>query len=103
MYAIIEDSGKQFKVEENSEILVDLRDADPGETIEFTNIVALGDDGAIETDSKLLEKYKVAGIVRSSEKGDKIVVGKFKRRKKMRRRQGHRQKYLRVQITEISE
>ena len=103
MYAVIEDSGKQYKVEENSEILIDLRDAKPGEKIEFLNVIALGDDGTVETDKKVLEKCKVTGTVQNIEKGDKIIVGKFKRRKKMRRKTGHRQQYLLVQITGISQ
>ena len=102
MYAVIEDSGKQFKVGENSEILIDLRDAKPGEKIEFSNVIALEDKGTVETDRKVLEKCKVTGTIRDIKKGDKIIIGKFKRRKKMRRKTGHRQKYLLVQITGIS-
>jgi len=102
MYAVIEDSGRQYKVEENSEIHIDLREADPGDTIEFQHVVALGDKGTVETDRKTLESCKVAGTVEAVEKGDKIIVGKFKRRKKIRRKQGHRHTYLRVRITGIS-
>ena len=104
MYAVIEDSGRQFKVEKNSEILIDLRDAEAGSDIVFDRILAVGgDDGTLKTDAKALAKCKVKGAVLGVAKGVKVVIGKFKRRKNMRRKTGHRQKYLRVRITDIAE
>ena len=103
MYAVIEDSGRQFKVEKNSEILIDLRDAEAGSDIVFERVLALGgEDGALKTDDKALAKCKVKGSVLGVAKGPKVVIGKFKRRKNMRRKSGQRQKYLRVRITDIS-
>ena len=103
MYAVIEDSGKQFKVEKNSEILVDVRDIEPGSTIVFPRVVAVGENGDVLTDPERLGSFKVAGTVLRLEKGPKVVVRTFKRRKKLRRKKGYRAKYLRVKITEISE
>jgi large subunit ribosomal protein L21 len=102
MYAIIEDSGQQFKVKENDEIRVDLRDVKTGDKIVFENVIAISDKGSVKTDKDSLKKSKVIGSVEAVEKGDKVIVGVFKRRKNFRKRNGHRQKYLRVKIKEIS-
>lgn len=102
MYAIIEDSGKQFKVEKDNEILVDIRDVEVGGEIVFDKVVAIGNDGSLETQTSRLKKVKVIGAVIRFEKGKKINIGKFKRRKKYHKRQGHRHKYIRVRIAEIS-
>ena len=102
MYAVIEDSGTQFKVEKNDEILIDLRDsAEVGSDIVFKNVVSVGADGKMIT-GDALSKYSVNAKVIDNVKGKKIVVGKFKRRKNMRCRTGHRQHYIRVKITEIA-
>ena len=99
MYAIIQDSGRQYKVEKNTEILIDYRDAEEGGEMVFDSVVALKNKDKLETGSSTT---KVTGTVLGVEKGEKIVIRKFKRRKKMRRKTGHRQKYLRVKINEIS-
>jgi large subunit ribosomal protein L21 len=100
MYAIIEDSGKQFKVEKNSVILVDLRKAEAGGRIVFDRVVAVGGDKEFRTGNPV-SGCSVTGTVVRQEKGPKIIIGKFKRRKDYRRTQGHRQGLLRVRIDEI--
>lgn len=101
MYAVIVDSGVQYRIEKNSEILVDSREAAAGDSIVFDNVIALGGEGSIATDAKDLEKASVSGTVLGDAKGPKLVIGKFKRRKKYRRKTGHRQQYLRVRIDDI--
>jgi len=102
MYAIIEDSGQQFRVQEGDEIEIDLREGEPGSSIQFDRVVLVG--GGPET---LIGKPTVAGATVTAEvieptKGPKLVIYKFRRRKKSRVKNGHRQKYLAVRITKIN-
>ncbi|MFH1707312.1 MAG: 50S ribosomal protein L21 [Planctomycetota bacterium] len=102
MYAVIEDSGRQFKVEKNSVILVDLREAEAGGQIVFDRVIALSGDKGFRTGNPI-NGCSVTGTVIRQEKAAKIIIGKFKRRKDYRRTQGHRQGYLRVRIDSIKD
>ncbi len=105
MYAIIEDSGRQFKVSKNDTIEVDPRDLPEGtEEIEFDKVLLIGDEhkqGSTKIGQPWIEGAKVVARVEGEIKGDKITVVKFRRRKGYRRKQGHRQPYLRVTIDKI--
>lgn len=107
MYAIIEDSGSQFKVSEGDVIEVDLRqvdeDADQPEAIEFDRVLMIGDDdGEPKIGSPLVDGAKVSGEVLSEDRAAKVTIIKYRRRKTYRRKKGHRQRYLKVRITGIA-
>ncbi len=107
MYAIIEDSGRQFKVRANDTIEVDPRDLPEGaDQIEFDRVLLIGDEneeGSVKIGQPWVAGAKVVGGIDGEIKGDKITVVKFRRRKGYRRKQGHRQRYLRVTIKQIVE
>ncbi|MDO4550418.1 MAG: 50S ribosomal protein L21 [Planctomycetia bacterium] len=102
MYAIIRDGGRQFKVEVGQELQIDYRDdVNDGDELIFDNILAYRDDEGLKIGQPLLE-MKVKAVVREAEtKGPKLTVQKFARRKTLRRRTGHRQKYTTVKIAEF--
>lgn len=106
LYAIVEDSGRQFRVRQNDVIDVDLRDLPDGaETIEFDRVLLIGDEqeqGSTKIGQPWLDGAKVVARIDGEIKDDKITVVKFKRRKGYRRKQGHRQRYLRVTIASIT-
>lgn len=106
MYAIIEDSGTQIKVQEGDVIDIDLRDMEDGaQTVTFDRVLLTGDaasDAAASVGSPYLSGATVTADVIGAIRGRKIDVIKFKRRKGYKRKQGHRQGYLRVKITGIS-
>jgi large subunit ribosomal protein L21 len=106
LYAIVEDSGRQFRVKQNDVIDVDLRDVPDGaETIEFDRVLLVGDEqakDATKVGQPWLDGAKVVAKIDGELKDDKITVVKFKRRKGYRRKQGHRQRYLRVTIASIT-
>ena len=103
MYAIIEESGRQVKVEEGQELRVDfLADSKEGDEIIFDKVLALRNDDGFQIGRPHLESAKVTAEVLGEEKGDKLVVQKFRRRKNSRRRTGHRQTYTRVKISKIN-
>ena len=101
MYAIIEDSGRQFKVAEGEKIEVDLRAAKAGDTIEFDKVLFVaGDSPAIG--APYVAGAKVVGSVEEQIKAHKLISYKYTRREPYHRKVGHRQQYLRVKITKIS-
>jgi large subunit ribosomal protein L21 len=102
MYAIIEDGGRQFKVEEGQEIEFDYRDIPGGNPITFDRVLALRDDAGLKLGRPTLSGVTVSGEVLGPTQGPKLVVQKFRRRKTLRRRTGHRQLHTRVRITKIA-
>ena len=102
VYAIIEDGAHQYKVQEGDTLEVQLHDLAEGQaTVEFDRILMVGDGENSKVGRPHLEGAKVVASVAGEVKGDKIHVIKFKRRKGYRRKQGHRQRYLRVKIDKI--
>ncbi len=102
MYAVIEDSGTQYKVTEGQVIDVDLRELpENAETIEFDKILLVGEGSDVKIGMPTVEGAKVVAKVQGEIKGPKVDVVHFIRRKGHLTRKGHRQKYLRVQIEQI--
>jgi large subunit ribosomal protein L21 len=102
VYAIFEDSGRQFKVSAGDKIYVDLRDLTEGqETIEFDRVLALGEGEAARFGQPTVAGAKVVGKLGRQVKGEKVVGVKFRRRKNYRLSFGHRQKHLEVTVTDI--
>ncbi len=102
MYAIIDDRNKQYRVEEDKEVLVDfMSDREPGESITFDEVLFVQDDEDVRIGQPAVEGASVSGSIADHEKGDKIVVQKFKRRSRYNRTIGHRQKYTRIRIEDI--
>ncbi len=103
-YAIIEDSGTQIMVREGDVLDIDFRAAEPGDTITFDKVLAVrGDKDASATlGTPYIDKATVTAEVVGDRLGEKIDVIKFKRRKNYRRKQGHRQPYVRVKVTSVS-
>lgn len=103
MYAIFVDGGRQYKVEPGQRLDIDLRkDLNSGDTVEFGEVLAIGGDEGLKLGSPAIEGAKVTAKVIGEEKGDKIHITKFRRRKSYHRRIGHRQSYTRVEIAEIA-
>ncbi len=103
MYAIIEDSGQQFRVCEGDVLNVDVRDlAENAKKIKFDRVLLVRDDSGLKVGTPLVEKAKVeADILNPRLKGKKVYIYRLRRRKASRRRTGHRQKFLQVRITKI--
>ena len=102
MYAVIKSGGKQHKVSEGEEILLEKISLDEGEIIEFSEVLAVNKDGTLNLGKPLLEGAIVKGKVINHLKTKKITVIKMKRRKDYRKKQGHRQNLTKVKIESIS-
>ncbi len=103
MYAIIADSGRQYKVEEGQELTVDFREGSAGDKLTFDKVLAVSDgEGNLQLGTPALDGAKVEAEVLGAEKGEKLVVQKIRRRKNSRRKTGHRSIHTRVKIGKIS-
>ncbi len=101
-YAIIEDGGKQYKAVIGSTIDVDRFQADDGEQIDLEHVLLVVDGDDVSIGSPLISGAKVQATVVSQVKGPKVVVFKYKPKKRYRVKTGHRQKYTRLMIDSIS-
>lgn len=102
MYAIIADGGRQYKVEEGQMLEIDFREAKAGDTLTFDRVLAVGSDSGLKLGKPTVEGASVSAKIIGETKGDKIYIQKFRRRKNSKRRTGHRQKYVKVQIGSIA-
>jgi large subunit ribosomal protein L21 len=101
-YAIVEDGGKQYKAVEGSTIDVDLYPSEVGEQIDLERVLLVADDGDVSIGTPILSGAKVQATVVAQVKGPKIVVFKYKPKKRSRVKTGHRQKYTRLMIDSIT-
>ena len=101
MYAIIKESGRQYRVEEGQVLDVDYRDAAKGDQVQFDNVLAVSGDQGIQIGTPTVEGAQVTAEVLGPAMGKKLVVQKIRRRKNSRTKTGHRQVYTRVKINEI--
>ena len=102
MYAVIKSGGKQHKVSEGEEILLEKISVEEGKNVEFSEVLAVNKDGKLEVGQPLLEGAIVTGKVVNHLKSKKIIVIKMKRRKDYRKKQGHRQNLTKVKIESIN-
>jgi large subunit ribosomal protein L21 len=108
MYAIIEESGGQRKVQSGDVILIDLIDAGaaaPGKQVKFDKVLLVGgaSGGAAKVGTPYVSGANVtAEVVEGVVQGDKLRIQYFQAKKGSRRRTGHRQRYTRVKITGIN-
>jgi large subunit ribosomal protein L21 len=98
--AIIRTGARQYRVATGDVIQVDKHTGDPGASIVFDQVLAFGEE-TLTFGEPLVKGAKVTGKIVSQDLGEKLIVFKFKRRKKHRRKNGHRQDYTSVQITSI--
>ncbi|HLH26991.1 MAG TPA: 50S ribosomal protein L21 [Chloroflexota bacterium] len=102
MYAVVETGGKQYKVEPGGTFQVELLPAEIGATVELERVLLVGDGDAVEVGRPLVAGARVVAEVVSQDKADKIVVFRYKRKVRYRRKTGHRQRLTRLLVKEIA-
>ncbi len=100
MYAIIRDRGAQYRVEEGQLLDVAQMEADPGTEVIFGDVLMVGGDDP-QIGAPTVAGARVRAEVVGEARGEKIVVFKYRNKKRYRRRTGHRQDYTRLAIKEI--
>jgi len=102
VYAVISDRGRQAGVRVGDVIACDRNeDWTPGDAVTFEEVLLVTDEGEARVGTPLVAGVKVTGEVMKHAKGEKLVVFRFKRRKNVRVKNGHRQGYTHVRITGI--
>ena len=102
MYAIVEISGKQYKVQEGDIVFVDrLENEEEGNKVTFDRVLMISDDKKVTIGQDTVKGAKVEASVVGHGKAKKIVVYKYKAKKNYRRTQAHRQPYTKIQIEKI--
>jgi len=102
MFAIIETGGKQYQVETDRYIDVELLDSKVDETITFDKVVAIIDGEASKIGQPYVDGVVVTAKILKHDKDKKIIVYKQRRKKGYRKKQGHRQNFTRILIEDIT-
>ena len=101
MYAIVEIAGQQFKVQKDQKVFVHRLSEECGSKVTFDHVLLIDNDGKINVGAPAIDGAKVTAEVISHVKGDKVIVFKKKRRKGYKKKNGHRQQFTSIQITDI--
>lgn len=101
-YAIVEDGGKQYKAVEGGTIDVDHFASEIGEQLDLEKVLLVAEDDLVTVGTPLVEGAKVQATVVDQIKGRKILVFKYKPKKRYRVKSGHRQQYTRLRIDSIA-
>ncbi|MCK5768868.1 50S ribosomal protein L21 [Algiphilus sp.] len=102
MYAIIKTGGKQYRVSKGDALRVETLDAAVGDTIDFDQVLMVGEGEDARVGAPLVDGARVTAEVLEHGRGNKVHIIKFRRRKHHMKRQGHRQNYTAVRITDIA-
>jgi large subunit ribosomal protein L21 len=102
MYAVVDNGGKQYRVEAGSTLVLDRLDAETGSTVTFDRVLLIGDGDVITVGTPTVSGASVRGTVLEHGRGPKIIVFRFRPKAHYRRRTGHRSELTRVRIDEIA-
>lgn len=101
IYAVIETGGKQYKVAPGQVIQVERLSVEKGEQVELDKVLLVADQDKVQVGRPLVDGAKVVAEALGEEKGDKVIVFKYKPKVRYRRKKGHRQLYTRLAIKDI--
>lgn len=101
MYAIIETGGKQYRVAEGDVIHAELLTAEVGSTLEIARVLAVGEADNLKVGNPVVAGATVQVKVLEHGKGKKVVVSNYKPKKNVRKKNGHRQPYTKLQVEKI--
>jgi large subunit ribosomal protein L21 len=101
VYAVVETGGKQYRVAVGQTIDVEKLDGEDGAEVTLDRVLLVANDGAVSVGAPVVEGARVLATVERQFKDDKVIVFKFKAKKRYRRKRGHRQLQTRLAIKEI--
>lgn len=103
MLAVIKTGGKQYLVSPGQKIKVEKLEVEAGKEIIFDEVLLLEQDNKVEIGSPTVKGAKVVGKVLSQGKAKKVIIFKYKAKKRYHLKKGHRQKFTEVEITKIEQ
>src|SRR5215471_14355790 len=101
MYAVIETGGKQYRVSPGQTVEVELLPAEPGTSVELDRVLLVSNEGATLVGKPVVDGARVLGVVAREGRGKKVLVFKYKSKKRYRHAMGHRQDFSYLMITDI--
>lgn len=101
-FAVIRTGGKQYRVTPNAVLAVEKLEAEPGSTVTFHEVLALGGEAGLTIGAPTVPGATVTATVVEQNRGDKVLILKKRRRKNSRRKQGHRQHQTVLRIATIA-
>jgi large subunit ribosomal protein L21 len=102
MYAVVENGGKQYRVEPGGTLVVDRLPAQAGATVTFDRVLLIGDEEGVTVGTPTVAGASVRGTVLAHGRGPKVIVFRFRPKAHYRRRTGHRSELTQVRIDEIA-
>jgi large subunit ribosomal protein L21 len=102
MYAVIETGGKQYRVEVGTELEVELLDGEPGESVTLDRILLIADGEQTAVGQPVVANATVQAEVVRRERGDKLIVFKYRPKARRRVKKGHRQEHTILRIADIT-
>jgi large subunit ribosomal protein L21 len=102
MYAVIETGGKQYRVQKDDVLKVELLKGEPGDEVILDKVLMKGKDDTVEIGKPYITGASVKAEILDFGRNDKILVFKYKSKKNIRKMQGHRQDYVEIRITEVN-
>ncbi|HEX4045320.1 MAG TPA: 50S ribosomal protein L21 [Gammaproteobacteria bacterium] len=102
MYAVIMSGGKQYRVQEGDVIKLETLPSEVGATVNFDQVLAVGEGASLQVGHPYVSGCTVAGTVLAHGRHKKIHVIKFRRRKHHEKWQGHRQNYTEIKIIQVT-
>lgn len=102
MYAVVRAGGKQYQVSPGDTFRVEKLAGEPGETIEIDDVLLVSDGASVTLGTPRVPGASVSCEIVEQGRNRKVVVYKFRRRKRYRRKMGHRQPYTALKVTGIS-
>ncbi|MBV9735786.1 MAG: 50S ribosomal protein L21 [Acidisphaera sp.] len=101
MFAVIRTGGKQYRVTPNAVLKVEKLEAEPGTTVTFTDVLAVGEPGALTLGSPVAGATVTASVI-AQDRLEKVIIFKKRRRQNSRRKNGHRQHVTVLRIGAIN-
>ena len=102
MYAIVDISGKQYKITEKEKLNVPRLNVEIGDKVELDKVLMVSSDDGVKIGQPVLDSVKIEANVLNHDKAKKVIVFKKKRRKGYQVKRGHRQPFTQIQIEKIS-
>ncbi len=101
MYAVIKTGGKQYRVEEGRAIKIERLPGDAGDTIELADVLLMADGDAVTVGTPTIEGARVVGTIAEQGRSKKILVFHYKNKTRQRKKNGHRQQFTRLVVSDI--
>ena len=101
-YAIVQTGGKQYRVHTGEEFRVETLPGDEGDLVELDDVRMISEDGDVKLGTPSIEGAKVTAEIIGNGKAKKVIIFKYKAKTRYRRKNGHRQPYTDLRVTDIS-